>query len=214
VAEWEQTRIVRLRRAAAEAAVRRRPRRYLLTGLVVCARCDRHMVGSMIGSYPFYACTSNGLLRPDRCTRHIAAEALEGFIAAEGVRILASLDPADPIRAQVVVPGFSGRSRYGTDLRRLDQLTETQGAGRITSAERTELVKRIRAAQRAVIVRPAGALDGVVTGPRARFAWDRLSHERKAVVLRYLFGAIRIGPSATSRGVFDYSRIHIMPNPL
>jgi hypothetical protein len=172
------------------------------------------MVGSMIGAYPFYACTSNGLLQPDRCTRHIAAEALEGFVAAEAVRILAHLDPMNPITTPVVVPGVSGHTRYRADLRRLAQLTEMRHPGRINDAEHAELVKRIRATQRAVIVRPVDALDGVVTGPRARFAWDRLSRERKAAVLRYLFSAIRIGPSATSRGVFDYSRISIVPNPL
>jgi hypothetical protein len=172
------------------------------------------MVGSMIGIYPFYACTSNGLLRRDRCTAHIAAEALEGFIAARAVQILTCLDFANLVTTPVVVPGVFGQARYSTDLRRLDELSKTQGTSPISGRGHTELVKRIRAAQRAVIVRPVSALDGVVTGPGARFTWSRLSRERKAAVLRYLFGAIRIGPSATSRGVFDYSRIEIIPNPL
>ena len=213
VSQWEQARVLRLSRAA-EAAIRRPARWYLLTGLAVCARCDRHMVGSMIGTYPFYACTSNGLLRPDRCTRHIAAEALEKFVADEAVRILAGLDPANLVTAPVIVPNTSRRASYGADMTRLAQLIDIRHPGRTDGAEHSDLVKRIRAAQRDIIIRPPGALDGVITGPQAYFAWDRLSRERKAAVLRYLFSVIRIGPSATSRGVFDYSRIHIVPNPL
>lgn len=214
VAEWEQARVLRLSRAAAEEAARPPGRWYALTGLAVCARCDRHMVGSMIGTYPFYACTSNALLQPDRCTRHIAAEALERFVADEAVRILARLDPGNLVTAPVIVPGVSRRARYGADLRRLAELTEVRYPGRIDGAEHADLVKRIRAAQRDITVRPVNALDGVATGPRAHFAWDRLSRERKAALLRYLFSVIQIGPSATSRGVFDYSRIDIVPNPL
>ena len=215
VAEWEQARAARRNRAASRQADRRPARRYLLRGLVVCARCDRHMVGSMIGTYPFYACTSNGLLRPDRCTRHIAAERLEAFIAGEAAGILEHMPAAGPAAAPVAVPGVPGST--GQDVPRLDQLTEMRRTGRITAAEhdaqRAQLVKRIRAAQRAIVIRPMDALDGVITGPGARFAWNGLTLQRKAAVLRYLFAAIRIGPSTTSRGVFDYGRIHIVPNP-
>jgi len=33
-------------------------------------------------------------------------------------------------------------------------------------------------------------------------------------VLRFVFAAIRIGPSSTPRNVLDYSRVEIVPHPL
>jgi len=57
-------------------------------------------------------------------------------------------------------------------------------------------------------------LDGVVTGPDARFSWDHLPDNRKADVLRFLFAAVRIGTSSSLTAVFDYSRVEVVRHPL
>jgi hypothetical protein len=48
----------------------------------------------------------------------------------------------------------------------------------------------------------------------ANAGWGRLSYDRKVAVLRFVFAAIRIGPSSTPRNVFDYSRVEIVPHPV
>jgi site-specific DNA recombinase len=52
------------------------------------------MVGSMIGTYPTYACTANSLLTPGRCSRHIAAQTLEAYVQEYAVQKLSTLDAA------------------------------------------------------------------------------------------------------------------------
>jgi hypothetical protein len=92
VAEWEKAQAQRLLRAQADAAGRQPNRQYLLTGLLWCARCERHMVGSVVDTYRMYACTANSRQAPDRCSRHIAAETLETFIQERAIQILLDRD--------------------------------------------------------------------------------------------------------------------------
>jgi hypothetical protein len=54
----------------------------------------------------------------------------------------------------------------------------------------------------------------VGTGPAAGSEWRRLTGPRQAEVLRFLFAEVRIGPKTTQRGVFDDSRIRMVPNEL
>lgn len=181
---WEQVQRRRGEEEAARAAARVAPRFYALTSLVVCARCERTMVGSMVSGYPTYACNSAGSLRGRPCSRHIGAEPLEAFVAGRAVSLLQSLD------AEAALAAPATASRRAPDGRPL------------------------RALHRDISKRPAGALDGVVTGPGASFAWSRLPRSRKAAVLRYLFVTIRIGASSTGAGVFDPGRIDTIARPI
>lgn len=183
-AMWEE---VRNRRAADEserAACRRQQRFYPLTSLVVCARCERTMVGSMVGAYPTYACSTASALKGGTCSRHIGAEPLESYIADRAVLLLQSLNVA---AAQSAPATMSRRPPDG---------------------------RSPRALHRDVSPRPPGALDGVVAGRGARFAWALLSSTRQAAVLRYLFITIRIAASSTGAGVFDPGRIDAVTRPV
>jgi hypothetical protein len=200
VAEWEKARAQRLSRAEVDAAGRRPDRAYLLTGLVWCMRCDRHMVGTMVGTYPMYACTDSSRLTPDRCTRHIAAERLETYIEDHVIRVLLRWDDRSVDSAPVAVTTRTPTPHTGRDVPQHD------GPGPARPRNHT--------ADQAVVVRRTDALDGVVTGQGARFAWDRLSYHRKAAVLRFVLAAIRVGASSTPRNVFDYSRVEIVPHAL
>ena len=180
---WEEVQSRRREEESARAAPRLPQRFYPLTSLVVCARCERTMVGSIVGAYPTYACNSTGSLLAEPCTRHIGAEPLEAYMADRTVRLLQSLG------AQVVLAVPATASRRTPDGRPLREL------------------------HRDVSARPLGALDGVVTGPGARFAWSRLPRSRQVAVLRYLFVAIRIDASSTGAGVFDPGRIDAVARP-
>ena len=181
---WQQVQRRRQQEDSARAAGHRSPRFYPLTSLVVCARCERPMVGSMKGTYPTYACTSMSYLRRGACYRHIGAEPLEAYIADRAVLLLQSLDVATARSAPVTA------SRQAPDGR------------------------PPRALHHDMSTRPPGALDGVVTGPGARFAWTRLSRSRQAAVLRYLFVTIRIAARSTGAGVFDPGRIDVITRPI
>ncbi|MCC9310647.1 recombinase family protein [Kitasatospora sp. RB6PN24] len=88
VADWEAAQQLRDERARARAANRRPRREYPLTSLLRCTRCERHMVGSTIGGYPTYACTSSSSLDAEHCSRHIAAESLEAHVAERAIALL------------------------------------------------------------------------------------------------------------------------------
>jgi site-specific DNA recombinase len=92
VADWECAQQLRRRRFADQQTRQRPAREYPLTGLVVCAACDRHMVGTMIGTFATYACTANSLLTARRCSRHIAAGRLEAFVEERVLTTLSTLD--------------------------------------------------------------------------------------------------------------------------
>ncbi|MFE9423915.1 recombinase family protein [Kitasatospora sp. NPDC006697] len=91
LADWEAAQRLRADRARAQAAGRRPRREYPLTSLLRCTRCERHMVGSAIGGYPTYACTSNSSLEAEHCSRHIAAESLEAHVADRAIALLEAL---------------------------------------------------------------------------------------------------------------------------
>ena len=180
---WEQVQRRRQEDESARAAARRPPRFYPLTSLVVCTRCERTMVGSMKGTYPTYACNSTSSLHHGACSRHIGAEPLEAYITDRAVLLLQSLD----ITAALSAPA--------------------------TAARRAPDGRLPRAVHRDISTRPPHALDGIITGPRARFAWSRLPAPRQASALRYLFVTIRIAASSTGTGVFDPGRIHAIARP-
>ncbi|MEY9949672.1 recombinase family protein [Kitasatospora sp. GAS1066B] len=96
VADWEAAQRLRTDRVREQAATRKPRREYPLTSLVRCTRCERHMVGSMVGSYPTYACTSNSSLEAEHCTRHIGAESLEAHVAERAIALLEALLPSRP----------------------------------------------------------------------------------------------------------------------
>jgi site-specific DNA recombinase len=193
IAAWERTQIMRRERAAQDTEARRPNRRYVLSGLVECARCGFHMVGSMIRDYPTYACASNNQpLAESGCSRHIGAQPLEAFVEERAITILQDWNTPLPLRVPIAISRLTGEIR---------EPNPTAQATRATT-------------QRSVAIRPATALDGVVTGPGARFAWAGMSFERKVAVMRFLFAAIRISASGTSRNVFDENRIELIPGPL
>ncbi|MEY9967664.1 site-specific DNA recombinase [Streptacidiphilus sp. MAP12-16] len=217
---WERTRALRRTRELERQADRRPARDYPLTGLLRCTKCGRRLVGEAIAGYPTYACTSKSLLSQGRCRRHIAAEPLEAFVEEAAMAVLEDWDAEAAGRIPVAIHPDGRREQAEPHLpdlpdpRQLEELDALRSAGAISEEEyasvRAVALSRARAVQRAVVVRPVGALDGVVTGARARFSWNRLPAERRKAVLRVLFAGIWIGPSSTAQSVFDHGRIHVL----
>lgn len=183
VADWEAAQAMRRRRTEERSATRRPAREYPLTSLVRCTRCGRPMVGSMVGQYPTYACTSNSSLVPGHCSRHIGAEQLEAYVFERAVHLLEGLAAGAALPARV------------------------SAVGRLPAPGASA-----RDAHRAAVVRHVDALDGVITGPQARFGWGELSVPRRAAVVRFFFSAILISGSSTARSVFDNGRIEVVPH--
>jgi hypothetical protein len=189
VEDWMRARAIRESRYGAGLSGRKAHRRYPLTGLVVCAGCGQQMAGSAVEDYRMYACPSTNPPVAERCGRRVGAGTLESYVSGKAVEILEAWDGQD----SAVLTVTARRPTDGTAARSPD----TAGT-----------------AHRAVVVRPADALDGVRTGPGAQYGWNELSAARRAAVLRFLFVAIRIGPKTTSRCVFDYGRVEVVPHHL
>ncbi|MDH6579126.1 recombinase family protein [Kitasatospora sp. MAP5-34] len=188
IADWENAQLKRAELAQAASAARRPDAEYPLTGLVRCARCERHMVGSAIAGFRTYACTTPSRLQPQPCSRRIAAQSLETHMEQEALRVLRTLeDGFDPQLALVTTP---------------------------VATPHPDAPRTVRAAHQTVVVRAADALDGVPTGPDAERTWHQLSPARRTAVVRFLFPTIRIEASSTSRSVFDPTRVHATPNPV
>lgn len=84
---WEQVQVKR--HAPAQPA---RRREYLLTGLLKCSGCGRHMVGSVVGTYRMYVCTKSPRWTGVACRRSIAADPLEALVQERACLLLESLD--------------------------------------------------------------------------------------------------------------------------
>lgn len=217
VGEWEEAARLRQRRTRDYEDARRNYHPYLLTGMVICTRCTRSMVGTKYNGKPCYLCTCHTVSSPLRCKRRIRAGNLEEFVKDAAKDFLTKLSAADLVATTATADSADNVKVTQDDERKLEEIREMWDANEITTAEMREMQskikKRMAARQRATVIRPLTALEGVVIGPGAAEAFDELSTERQAGVLRFLFPAVRI-EAASTRGVFDYSRIKIDPPQL
>lgn len=213
--QWEEAHRLRQARSLDYYDKRRNYRPYLLRGLLVCTGCGRTMVGNKVGGYATYACTRPTSSTPTRCRRRIGAEQVEKFISDAAKDILTKLT-VEALTAPAATAPRAAETE--SDQQRLTELQEMWEARELTTAEyramRKTVAKRIADAQRATVIRPIGALEGIELGPRAAETFDALTFERQAAVLRWVFASIRIGPSTAPSGVFDFDRIDPEPNDL
>lgn len=217
VGEWEEACRLRARTSTDYDDARRSFRRYLLSGMVVCTKCTRSMVGGTYGGTPYYQCTNRTSAAVNKCGRRIKAEELEKFVVDAAKDFLEKLTPAD-LRAPAATTTAEDDAKAETkDRHKLDEIRAMWVADEIGTDEmrkmQAEIKKRIAARQRATVVRPLTALEGIVIGTGAADSFDKLTDERKAAALRFLFPAVRIKAS-TVKGVFDFGRIDIDPPQL
>jgi len=216
---WAEIRERRSYRAAQASAVA--PRRFfLLRGLVTCSRCGTRMSGTGGETNAAYKCNRSYRIDERKCARLINAPALESFVSDAAVDLLTRLDPTGQEATATLSEG--DRAAIDADRVELAELKAMWEARELPTREYREMRRtvedRISKAQRKTVVRPTAAVLEGLTGPHARASWDALvasgDQERCNAVLRFLFAAVVIDKAHAARGVFDYSRITIDPNPL
>ncbi|WP_084725587.1 recombinase family protein [Streptacidiphilus melanogenes] len=222
VDDWDAARA--LRGLTRQSARERRPaeRHYPLTGLVRCGRCGHRMVGSAVDDYPTYACTGRRVADGEPCFRYISATRLEELVDEEILDLMDGRDIQDaPGSAPAAVLDERTAEARRRDQARLAELSTSSGAGRASRAgrakpagrsEREELLVRIRAENRAVVLRAPDAVDGLGAGRLSPVAWRRMAPSQQAEVRRYLIGRIEIGPVTGPRSVFDPDRVRVVPH--
>jgi|SRR6185369_11309202 len=167
-----------------------------------------------------YKCNRSYRIDERKCARLINAPALESFVSDAAVDLLTRLDPTGQEATATLSEG--DRAAIDADRVELAELKAMWEARELPTREYREMRRtvedRISKAQRKTVVRPTAAVLEGLTGPHARASWDALvasgDQERCNAVLRFLFAAVVIDKAHAARGVFDYSRITIDPNPL
>ena len=196
-----------------DRATRRSPRRYLLSGLLRCGRCDAVMVSRVRGETRRYVCAHN----PDNlgCGRmSIVAAPVEQLIA-ESVLIrldTPALAKALAGRAKVTKAAAALSEDIAADAEQLTELAGLYAAKAITATEWIAARKPIEARltrnkrQQSALI-GASPLDGLPgNGKALAGSWESLNLDRQAAIVRAVVDHIVIQPAAHSRTV-DLGRI-------
>ena len=166
-----------------------------------------------------YRCSRANRRDGMRCARTMLAEPLEKFVEDAAITLLTGL-AVNPRRSPSAAVEAAERE-IAEDEQQIRDLHDMWRNKEITTDEyrkdRREIHARIRENEKKTIVKvkSAEAIADLI-GPNAETKWAKLSDERKNAVLRFLFRAVIIGPSAKAghSGVIDYGRIEIEENEL
>ena len=210
----------RLRRLLLDPARRtnRSARRYLLSGMLTCGKCDRAMRSAPKNGVRRYACAAG----PDfhGCGGvYIYAEMLERFIADA---VLYRLDSPDLHRAMTDAPDGNEEARELADAierhrGRLNDLAEMFADGDISRAEwkvaRDKIEPRLEADTRALsrISGRDSAADYVGRGDELRAAWDGLNLARQVAIVKAVLTGAKILP-ATRPGRHGLDPDRVVPD--
>jgi DNA invertase Pin-like site-specific DNA recombinase len=191
------------RAAQWNAKCTRRP--YLLRGLVICARCKRHMNGAPGNHNPGYQCRkdrrpTDANNKPIACARRFAAAELEAFVKDA---VLAKLETLD-LSGLPAAEAFSAEDAAAAeqDRARLAELETLWIRRKITTAQYERMSDELKAEaakrQSKHTVRPAKSILRGMVGPGARAAWEKLEQagdvDRINAIFRFLIDSIVIRP--------------------
>ena len=188
---------------------------YVLRGLVTCSDCGIRMNGTVSR----YVCGRIHRLDDTKCSRGIQGKYLTEFVIEAALRVLENLELRDDTPTTVM--SDTDRAAVQEAHGELAVLKEMWKARELPTVEYREMravvEARLTRLQARTVIRPTAQILNGITGENARPAWQAMTDndegERQNAILRFLFAAVIIGPSATP-GRFDYSRIEIEPNPL
>lgn len=200
--------------AARAVSGRRAPRRYLLSGMLRCGRCDNRLFSSPRESTRRYVCLSG----PDHggCGRlTIVADPLERFLTAAVLHRLDTTELAAALNGQATTDRTltALNEQTSADREQLDELAQAYAAKQITMREwltaKAPITDRLDHAERR-IARATGnellySLAG--TGSELRGAWETLNLSRQSAVIKAVLDHAVIAPSPP-RQAFDPERIH------
>ena len=199
-------------RALLTDPVRRRGRQpqHLLTGILVCGRCESRMSGGPDGAGGHrYACSAQpGLSRCGRCT--VSGPPVDALVTeAVFAALTGSPMPASPAAA----PPAESVAELEDARRRLATLAEEYAAGRISHGEwaaaRAVVVNRLERAQAELQSAPRGAALGQVPRERNELErwWADAMLDRQRAVLKVLIERVVVRPAGKGGNRFDASRI-------
>ncbi|HEV7949601.1 MAG TPA: recombinase family protein [Glaciihabitans sp.] len=194
---------------------KRAPRRYLLSGLLRCGRCDNKLFSSARQDTRRYVCMSG----PDHggCGKlTIVAAPVEEWLAEA---VLMRLD--SPVMVDALAGRAAADERHTALLKALEsdkaqakELAELWGNKAISTAEwkvaRETIEPRIFATERQLSqLAGANTLDGVVGhGEELRASWESLNLSRQAAIVAAILDYATITPKTTSgRSPVDPNRI-------
>jgi site-specific DNA recombinase len=193
-------------------------RRYLLSGLLRCGRCDGHLVNHRRNGKRSYVCPSTPSSHGKACGRiRIAAEPLEEFMAEAVVAALESPKLARALKAK------PKKRDAGSDLRRvradeqaLAQLSDDYYVERLISrteffSAKTKLETRIASA-RTQFAEATGrpALARLSPGDRIRESWESNDLSWRRELLASVLESVTIQPAKVAAPRFDTARINVV----
>ncbi|MEC4613173.1 recombinase family protein [Tsukamurella tyrosinosolvens] len=211
-AEREQ---VLARFTARRSSGRRAPRRFLLSGLLRCGRCDTPLYTSTqhvppkVGSDEVrrvrrYVCSSGPA--HGGCGRvTIVAEAVEQILTAAVLARLDSPQLADALSGRVRADEQLSQLQRSVDAAqaRLDELATLYADGAITAREwmtaRTPIESRIKTVSRQIVDQTSTrVLDGLIGhGNALAGQWDDLNLDRQHAIIRAVLDYAAIAPATT-----------------
>ena len=193
---------------------RRAPRRYLLSGLLRCGKCDNRLYSAARATTRRYVCSAG----PDHggCGRlTVVAEPLEQFIADSVLMRLSSpaLSEALAGRAAADEQASALADQVAADRAQLEELAGLYGQRAISAAEwlsaRNPIETRLRDGQRRLNrMTQSTALDGLTgldgeLGPK----WASLNLDRQHAVVSAVLEHAVIGPGTHGARSLDPARV-------
>ena len=191
-------------------------RRYLLTGLLRCQRCDHKLYSAARERTRRYVCMAG----PDHggCGRlTIVADPLERLIADAVLYRLNSPELAAALSGQAAADEQTAALSEAIvqDNRQLDELSRLYAARDISAREwmtaRNPIEDRRRHNERRLAQMTSNdALTGIVgNGAQLRAQWSTVNLTRQAAIVRALVDRVIIAPATTRGASMDHTRVDI-----
>ena len=211
----EQTRKRILSRMAEQTSSRRRsPRRYLLSGLLRCHKCDHTLYSAAREDVRRYVCSSG----PDHggCGgTFVVAAPVEDLIAQAVLFRLDTPELADALAGRAAADEQTAELSQALteDQEQLAELTALYASKSITAREwmeaRNPIQARIDRTELAIArATRSDVLAGLVgTGEQLRGAWAGLNLTRQAAIVRAVLDHAVIGPGTRGARAFDPDRV-------
>lgn len=195
---------------------RRANRRYLLTGMLRCGKCDNRLYSAARQQSRRYVCVSG----PDHggCGRlTVVAGPLETLVADAVLYRLDTPELAAALAGHAAADEQAAAlaDSLAADNRQLEELAGLYADQQITAREwmaaRSPIEERRRHSERRLAqVTNNDALDGLVrNGAELRDQWSTLNLQRQAAIVRAIVDRITIGPVVTRGPHFDPDRVTI-----
>ena len=211
----EQTRArIQSRMTEQKTSGRRSPRRYLLSGLLRCHKCDHSLYSAARQDVRRYVCASG----PDHggCGgTMVVAGPVEELIAQAVLFRLDTPELADALAGRAAADERTAAlaQALAEDQEQLAELTALYAGKSITARQwmdaRNPIQARIGKAEQAIArATSSDALAGLVgNGEQLRAAWASLNLTRQAAIVRAVLDHAVIGPGTPGAQTFDPARV-------